>query len=248
LNRPKKVQINGDGMLSNEVEQFFYPARESDKPEILCKLIEAADTFYGLIFCQTINLVVELTQYLLNRGYPVLALHGDKTQNEREYTMQAFRDHKISILICTDVASRGLDVKDITHVVNYSIPRELDVYVHRIGRTARSGKSGIALSLVTPGNRILIERIEKMTKRKIIEGKIPTRKDIGAKKVTKMLTEFKEQKFYGRAVELLNPEWKETIAHMSAEEIVGRFLTLISPEVFENKVRNNSKFEHTGRF
>jgi ATP-dependent RNA helicase DeaD len=245
LQNPKQVKINHNEMLSVNVEQYYYPVRESDKPEILCKLIEAADNFYGLIFCQTKNLVVDLTHYLSKRGYIVDCLHGDKTQEDRERTMQAFRNRKINMLICTDVASRGLDVKDVSHVINYSIPRELDIYVHRIGRTARIGKSGIAMNLVTPSNRILIGRIEQMTKSRMIEGKIPTRKDIGAKKVAKILSQFQAQKFYPRAIELLGPEWKIAIETMPAEEIVGRFLTLMSPEVFENQERTKNLPAHT---
>jgi ATP-dependent RNA helicase DeaD len=237
LKNAKQVSVNKKEMLSTTVEQLYYPSRESDKPEILCKLIEAAEDFYGIIFCQTKSLVTDLTQYLNSRDYKVDSLHGDKTQSERERTMQSFRDRKVNMLVCTDVASRGLDVKDVTHVVNYSIPRELDVYVHRIGRTARSGKAGIAISLVTPSHRNLIGRIEQMTKSRMKEGKIPSRRDIGAKKVEKMLTKFQEQKFYERAVELLDAKWRGAISEMKPEEIVGRFMNMISPEVFENQER-----------
>lgn len=235
LTKPKQVQVNRTEMLSTNVEQIYYPARESDKPEILSKIIDAAEDFYGLVFCQTKSLTTDLTHYLTSRGYKVDCLHGDKTQKDRERTMQAFRDRKISMLICTDVASRGLDVKDVTHVINYSIPRELDAYVHRIGRTARSGKAGIAISLVTPTQRNIIQRIEYMTKSRMTEGRIPTRRDIGAIKVSKVLSQFQEQKFYQRAMELLGAEWKAAIKDMSPEEIIGRFLNLLSPEVFEQQ-------------
>ncbi len=235
LRNPKQAAVNRTEMLSSTVEQLYYPTRESDKPEILCKLIEAAEDFYGVIFCQTKALVMDLSQYLSGRGYKVDCLHGDKTQAERERTMQAFRDRKVKMLICTDVAARGLDVKDLTHVINYSIPRELDVYVHRIGRTARSGKAGIAMSLVTPSHRGLIGRIEAMTKSRMKEGKIPTRKDIGAKKVAKMFAKFQEQKYYGRAAEHLDSNWTLALANMKADEIVGRFLSILMPELFENQ-------------
>ena len=120
-------------------------------------------------------------------------LHGDMDQNARERTMKGFRNRKSSILVCTDVASRGLDVKDVTHVVNYSLPRELDHYVHRIGRTARSGKAGLALSLVTPSHRGLIPRIERLTRTRMREGKLPSRKEIGARKLSTALCAFQEQ-------------------------------------------------------
>lgn len=237
LRKPQRAEVNSKAMLSTTVEQIFYPTRESDKPEILCKIIEMADDFYGIVFCQTKALVIDLTQYLMNHGYKVDCLHGDKDQNSRERTMQAFRDRKVKLLVCTDVASRGLDVKDITHVVNYSIPRELDVYVHRIGRTARSGKSGVAVSLVTPSHRGLIGRIEHMTKSKVREGKIPSRRDIGERKVARMLSEFLEQKGHERVAELLNLEWIEAISEMSGEEIVARFIAMKMPDIFVDRER-----------
>jgi ATP-dependent RNA helicase DeaD len=235
LREPGQVQVNRTEMLPENLQQIYYPTRESDKPEILCKLIDAAEDFYGIVFCQTKSLVMDLTQYLVNRGYQVDCLHGDKDQNARERTMKAFRERKVTLLICTDVASRGLDVKDITHVINYSLPRELDSYVHRIGRTARSGKTGFAMSLVTPSHRGLVRRIEQMTKSKMIEGKLPTRKDIGEKKVTNILEKFLEQKNYTRAIDLMDHTWKEKLAKMSAEEIAGRFLSLTFPEVFAER-------------
>lgn len=235
LKNPAQVQVNRTEMLSATVEQTFYPSRESDKPEVLCKIIEAADDFYGIIFCQTKSLVQDLTHYLTGRGYQADSLHGDKSQDARERTMQAFRDRKVRVLVCTDVASRGLDVKDVTHVINYSIPRELDVYVHRIGRTARSGKAGKAISLVTPANRNLIARIEKMTKSRILPGRIPSRKEIAAKKVSQMLEKFESVPNPDRAVELIGDDWKATLKNMTPEEIAARFIALLSPEVFADR-------------
>jgi ATP-dependent RNA helicase DeaD len=234
LSEPKQVQVNRTEVLSSTVEQVFYPSRESDKPEILCKLIEVAEDFYGLVFCQTKSLVVDLTHYLTSRGYKVDCLHGDKTQGDRERTMQAFRDKKVRVLVCTDVASRGLDVKDVTHVVNYSIPRELEVYVHRIGRTARSGKAGMAISLVTPSHRGLIPRIEKLTKSSIKEGRIPSRREIGAKKVAKIFEEFQSVSFHDRAMAHLHEDWQAALLAMSKEEIAARFIAMISPESFDD--------------
>jgi ATP-dependent RNA helicase DeaD len=237
---PQQVQVNKNEMLSASIEQVCYFMRESDKPEILCKLIDAAEDFYGIIFCQTKSLVTDLTRYLTGRGYKIDALHGDKSQTDREKTMRAFREKKINILACTDVASRGLDVKDITHVVNYSLPREMDVYVHRIGRTARVGKHGIAMNLVTPSQRHLMSRIEHMTRTKMVEGKIPTRKDVGAKKIAAVLPKFQNQTNYTKAMELLGPEWQSAASAMTPDEIIGRFMSMLFPEVFEIQYREKT--------
>ncbi len=240
---PEVVQVNRTEMVPEAIEQIYYRAHESDKPEILCKLIEAADDFYGLIFCQTKALVTDLTPYLRNRGYGVDCLHGDMDQNARERVMRAFRDRKVTILVCTDVASRGLDVKDITHVINYSLPREFDNYVHRIGRTARSGKTGFAMSLVTPSHRGLIARIEQFTKSRMREGKLPSRREIGAKKVSGFLRKFQDQDSVAstRATELLDDTWKSTIESMTREEIVGRFIALSLPEIFSDRLNETTE-------
>lgn len=235
LRDPRQVQVNRTEVLPESIEQLYYVTSESNKPEVLCKLIDAAEDLYGLVFCQTKALVVDLNQYLLGRGYLADCLHGDMDQKARERTMKAFRERKVNLLICTDVASRGLDVKDITHVINYSIPRELDHYVHRIGRTGRSGKSGLAMSLVTGSARGLIARIERMTRSRMTEGKIPSRKEIGIKKAAAALTRFEAQKSYSLAMELMGDDWTRKIAEMSKEEIAGRFLTLMHPELFERR-------------
>ncbi len=232
LRKPEQVRINKTEMLSATVEQIYYMTKEGNKAEVLCKLIDAADNFFGLIFCQTKALVMDLTQYLVDHGYKVDCLHGDKDQRARERTMQAFRDHRVQILVCTDVASRGLDVKDVTHVINYSLPRELDNYVHRIGRTARSGKTGIAMSLVTPSHRRLIFDIERMTKSRMTEGRIPTRRDIGVKKVSTLLPKFQSQVQGPLAVELLDEKWREALKELPPEEIAGKFLALLMPDLF----------------
>ena len=231
LRKPQQVAVNRTEVLSSTVDQLYYLVRESDKPEVVCRIIEAADDFYGLVFCQTKALVMDLTQYLNARGFKADCLHGDKAQTERERTMKAFRDKKVNLLVCTDVASRGLDVKELTHVINYSIPKELELYVHRIGRTARSGKAGTAVSLVSPSNRWAVERVERMTKSRLREANPPTAQDAARKKVSKILARFEAQKTYGRVVELLGPDWEEATAEMTLAELIGRFLLLLAPEL-----------------
>jgi len=238
LKSPQQVQANRGEMVPSKVEQLYYSVRESDKPEILCKLIDSAEDFYGLVFCQTKALVTELSHYLHERGYKVDSLHGDKDQTARERTLHAFRERRVSVLICTDVASRGIDVKDITHVVNYSLPRELDNYVHRIGRTARSGKNGIAMNLVTASHRRLIFEIEKLTKTRMTEGRIPTRKEIAAKKITSILPTFENQPFQERARDLLSEEWRLALAEMNPLEVAARFLTMMMPDVINDKAQD----------
>lgn len=235
LRDPEMVQVNRTEMVPEAIDQIYYRCHEGDKPEIICKLIDAADDFYGLIFCQTKALVSDLTAYLKERGYSADCLQGDLDQNARDRAMRAFRERRTTVLVCTDVASRGLDVKDVTHVVNYSLPRELDNYVHRIGRTARSGKTGFAMSLVTPSHRGLVQRIERMTKRQMREGKLPTRKEIGLKKVAQVLPRFQGQADIARVLELMGAEWNQAIAEMSSQEVAARFLAMQFAEMLEQR-------------
>jgi ATP-dependent RNA helicase DeaD len=238
----EKAEVNQKQKLAENIEQSYIHVRERDKPEVLCKIIDNADEFYGLIFCQTKALVVDLDNYLTTKGHRVDCLHGDKSQNDREKTMQAFRKKDVQILVCTDVASRGLDVKEVSHVVNYSLPRELESYVHRVGRTARCGLSGKAISLVTPGHRSLIPRIEKITQSKMSLGEVPSKKQIGAKKVEKFLEQFIAQEDFQRASAHLDERWIKIIKDMDHEEIVGRFLTLLSPDTFQNAPKEKLDF------
>ncbi|NDD90467.1 DEAD/DEAH box helicase [bacterium] len=235
LDSPKQVQVNrGAKMLPDNVEQLYYVTQESNKPEVLCKLIESVDDFYGLVFFQTKALLVEVADFLVTKGFKVDCLHGDMDQNARERTMRGFRDRRVTVLLCTDVASRGLDVKDVTHVVNYSLPRELDAYVHRIGRTARSGKSGVAMSLVTASSRGLVKRIEKLTKSTMVETRVPSRKEIALRKVGKQLSTFTAQESWGKVVEVMGNEWRDAIAEMMPDEIAGRFLAILNPDLFSD--------------
>lgn len=231
LKNPQKVQVNRTEMLPSTVEQVYFMIHEYDKPQLVTKLIDAADDFYGIIFCQTKSLVADLTQFLKDKGYNADALHGDIDQTGRDRVMKNFRDRKVTVLVATDVACRGLDVKDITHVVNYSIPRELDNYVHRIGRTGRSGKSGLAFSLVTRSHRELIGRIERMTKSRMTEGQVPSMRDIAAKKVNKNKERFIATGPQGRLKELLGETWNDAVAELSKEEIISRFLAILNPDL-----------------
>lgn len=247
LVEPKMVQINRSEMLPSTVEQIYFMTHEANKPEVLCKLIDQADEFYGLVFCQTKQLVTTLTRYLSDRGYKADCLHGDMSQAARETAMKSFRDGRTKVMVCTDVAARGLDVKDVTHVINYSLPRELDNYVHRIGRTARSGKKGVAMSLVTPSHRGILRQIERLTKTTMVEGVVPSRREIGLKKIAQMLPQFKEAPLFQKAVELMDDSWKETLAGMSAEEVAARFMCLQFPWVFAEKQPMKMQMSTEGR-
>ena len=165
-------------LVTDLTEQIYFEVQESDKFEALCRIIDIEDEFYGLIFCRTKTDTSKLAQNLGDRGYLVDALHGDLSQQEREKILNKFRKQKINILVATDVAARGIDIIELTHVINYSLPQDPDSYVHRIGRTGRAGKQGTAITFVTSTEYRRLTYIIKTSKSDMRKGRLPEIKDV----------------------------------------------------------------------
>lgn len=167
-------------------EQIYYEVQSSDKFEALCRIIDIEEDFYGLVFCRTKNDVDEVTNHLAERGYDADFIHGDISQSQREKTLGRFKKKKINILVATDVAARGLDVNNMTHVINYSLPHDPESYVHRIGRTGRAGKEGTAITFITPSEYQKLMFIQRKVKTDIKKLKVPNVKDIIRAKTRKI--------------------------------------------------------------
>jgi ATP-dependent RNA helicase DeaD len=184
---PQTVNIKHKELTVNAIDQRYYVVNQEDKIAGLTRLFEVEPITSALIFARTRAGTGELASKLNLRGFPAEALNGDLSQDARERIMRRFRDGQITVLVATDVAARGLDIDDISHVFNFDLPTDQEVYVHRIGRTGRAGKTGVAISLVIPSERFRIRRIEKYIKHKISEGKIPSEKEIRSKREDKLL-------------------------------------------------------------
>jgi ATP-dependent RNA helicase DeaD len=201
------VEIKGGPRLSELIQQCHYAVYERDKAEVLVRVLQTHEDFYGLIFCQTKAEVAELARVLTSKGFPAEAIHGDKTQADREKTLSLFKRRQVKALVATDVAARGLDIKDLTHVVNYSLPWEVDTYVHRIGRTGRNGQKGIALNLIAPNDVRGLHRIQSVLKVQVPRLDIPSAKKLGEQRLEKLqgelVTAMNNEKLYTRAKELL---------------------------------------------
>ncbi|MGL6100760.1 MAG: DEAD/DEAH box helicase, partial [Fusobacteriaceae bacterium] len=144
------LSVKARELTTNLTDQIYFEVKDRDKFEALCRIIDLAQDFYGIVFCRTKNDVNELVGKLNDRGYDADGLHGDISQNHREVTLKRFKAKKLNVLVATDVAARGIDVNDLSHVINYAIPQEAESYVHRIGRTGRAGKQGTAITFITP--------------------------------------------------------------------------------------------------
>ncbi len=159
--------------LKGNIDQKYFVVRNKHLKEGLARLIEIEDEIYAIVFCKTRMETKEVGQDLRSRGHKVEILNGEMKQNERDYALSNFREKRCNIIVCTDVAARGIDVQDVTHVFNFGLPQNNESYVHRIGRTARAGKQGKAYTLVTPKTAFIIRKIEKDTKQKIEMAKLP---------------------------------------------------------------------------
>jgi len=172
------ISVAEDQNSKENIRQIYFEVSPADKFEALFRIIDVEQDFYGMIFCRTKIDTDEIAHKLSGRGCKSEALHGDVSQAQREKILQKFRTKKINILVATDVAARGIDVDNLTHVINYSLPQDPESYVHRIGRTGRAGKSGIAATLISSSEFKKLLFIQKIAKGKINKEKIPATSDV----------------------------------------------------------------------
>ncbi len=173
------ISVVPETMTLEDTEQIFYEVPEDDKIEALTRLLDYAEEGgTTMIFCRTRRNVDKLTRKLKSRGYDVEGLHGDLTQQQRERIIADFRESRFSYLVATDVASRGLDISHVTHVINYHVPQDPEAYVHRIGRTGRMGRSGMAITFVTPAEYWDLLRIQEFSRAQIEPGELPTEEEV----------------------------------------------------------------------
>ncbi|RRD40475.1 DEAD/DEAH box helicase [Leptotrichia sp. OH3620_COT-345] len=174
----KLLKVKKEELTTDLTEQIYYEVKQEDKFEALCRVLDYEQNFYGIVFCRTKSEVDEVTNKLKARNYDAECIHGDITQGLRQKALDLFKKKILTILVATDVAARGIDVSNLTHVINYSIPQEAESYVHRIGRTGRAGHKGIAITFVTPREASKLSQIKRVTKTDIKRESIPNVKEI----------------------------------------------------------------------
>ncbi|SKA86023.1 ATP-dependent RNA helicase DeaD [Clostridium sp. USBA 49] len=188
----KHISIVKNTMTVSTVSQYYYEVKQNNRFESFCRILDVEEPSSAIIFCKTKKGVDELVEAMQTRGYSVEGMHGDMSQNQRLNTLKKFKEGNLEFLVATDVAARGIDVENVTHVINYDLPQDIESYVHRIGRTGRAKKEGIAYSLVTPREYMTLKQIEKVTKSKIKRKEIPTIDDIFQAKFRNILDRIKE--------------------------------------------------------
>jgi ATP-dependent RNA helicase DeaD len=188
---PQSIAIERNQMTSAMIEQRYYFVNLGEKTAALTRLFEIEEITSALIFVHTRAETGELASELTRRGYPSEALNGDLSQDARERTLNRFRQGQVTVLVATDVAARGLDIDDISHVFNYELPHDPEIYIHRIGRTGRAGKTGIAITLVAPREKRRLRQVEGLTRQKLKEAPVPTENDIRAFREEKLMNQFR---------------------------------------------------------
>ena len=174
----KLLKVKKQELTTDLTEQIYYEVKQEDKFEALCRVLDYTQNFYGIVFCRTKSEVDDVTNRLKARNYDAECIHGDITQGLRQKALDLFKKKVLTILVATDVAARGIDVSNLTHVINYAIPQEAESYVHRIGRTGRAGHKGIAITFVTPREARTLAQIKRVTKTDIKRESIPNVSEI----------------------------------------------------------------------
>ena len=225
LVEPEFITITKSEVTNSKITQTFYVVDEHERDDALIRLYDFKNPDKSIIFCRTKKEVDRLSTYLVSQGFSAKGLHGDMEQRQREEAIKAFKKGTLEVLIATDVAARGLDVNDVTHVFNYHLPFDSESYVHRIGRTGRAGKEGTAVSIVTPHEFRMLQKIQKTTGGKLEAKVVPNIKSVKEKKTSSLINKINEQKVYDSGmdiVESLKDEYDlSTIAYKLASMLTN---------------------------
>jgi len=220
LNSPKSVTITKSERTNTNITQKFYVVADYERDDALLRLIDYKNPTKCIIFCRMKKEVDRLSSYMTAQGFKVAALHGDMEQKQREHTIRSFKQGLVEIFIATDVAARGLDVNDVSHVFNYHIPFDSESYVHRIGRTGRAGNKGEAITLVSPNELRTMKRIEKDVGTTMLSKVIPTRQEVQSRKDNDLLAKIATTEIKPAAIDMVKTLQHDidivTIAHLLA--------------------------------
>lgn len=225
LNNPVFVSVTTKDTTNIDIKQYYYVIEEHERDDAVIRLIDCYEPVKSVIFCRTKKEVDRLGMALTSRGYLARGLHGDMEQAQREDVVSAFRSGKIEILVATDVAARGLNIVDISHVFNYHIPFDPESYVHRIGRTARAGRKGVAITLVTPLEYKELQRISKTIGSSIEQNFIPTRSEAKKALVLKLVETIRRQALNDQAGEVLKALEEEMDLAQVTLKIISMLMT-----------------------
>ena len=226
MHNPKEIRVAAQNQGADDVEHKYVTVHARDRYAALRRLLDVNPDVYGIVFCRTRRDTKQVAAKLIEDNYSAQAIHGDISQNERSDAMARFRDKQIQILVATDVAARGIDVNDLTHVINYELPDSIEIYVHRSGRTGRAGKKGISLTIIHMRDRGKLRRIESLMKKKFSEMEVPKGKEICEAQLMSLVHKIKTTDVDMENLEKYLPAIYDELSGLTYEELIQHFVSV----------------------
>jgi ATP-dependent RNA helicase DeaD len=223
---PVEITAGRKNVGAEDVSHEYYVVQAKDRYEALKRVADMNPKIYGIVFCRTRRETKEVADKLINDGYNADALHGDLSQAQRDHVMSRFRAKTMQMLVATDVAARGLDVNDLTHVINYNLPDELEAYIHRSGRTGRAGKKGICISIIHSRDKRKIKDIEKITNKSFAKKDVPNGREICGKQLFNLIDRMENTVVNEAEIEGYMPEIYKKLEWLSREDLIKRFVSV----------------------
>jgi ATP-dependent RNA helicase DeaD len=226
MHDPVELRVGKKNSGAENVKHEFYMVHAADRYKALKRIVDVNPNIYGIVFCRTRQETKDIADSLIGDGYNADALHGDLTQAQRDVVMHRFRTKHLQILVATDVAARGIDVNDLTHVINYNLPDDAEIYIHRSGRTGRAGKSGTCASIIHTRESRKIREIEKLLKKPIERKFVPTAEEITQKQLFHFIDKMEKVDISEDSIAQFLPAIYSKLAWLDREELIKRFVTL----------------------
>ena len=222
----KEIVVGSRNEGAEKVNHIYYMVHAKDKYLALKRIVDYYPSIFAIIFCRTKVETQEIADKLIRDGYNAEALHGDLSQQQRDLTMQKFRQHNVQFLVATDVAARGLDVDDLTHVINYGLPDDIEIYTHRSGRTGRAGKKGTSISIIHTRERYKVKAIEKIIQKEFVDGTLPAAKDICSKQLYKVMDQILKVDVNEEEIEPFLKDIYRHFEYIDKEDIIKKIISM----------------------
>ncbi|MBU0676818.1 MAG: DEAD/DEAH box helicase [Verrucomicrobia bacterium] len=226
MDKPEEITVGTRNAGAENVVHEVVVVHAKDRYRALRRIVDVSPDMYGIVFCRTRSETQQVADKLGKEGYNAEPLHGDLSQQQRDRVMKAFRERQVQILVATDVAARGLDVNDLTHVINYNLPDDLNSYTHRSGRTGRAGKEGISISIIHMREHYKVQRIEKALGKKFRERRVPTGDEIIRVRLMNLAEKVRDCKVVTGPVDNHIDEFCSILEDLSVEEVIKRFISI----------------------
>lgn len=226
MTNPFELTVGTKNTGNANIEHHYYLIKARDKYAAFKRIVDSNPDIFGIVFCRTKIETQEIAEALIKDGYNADSLHGDLSQPQRDKVMKRYRERNLQLLIATDVAARGIDVNDVTHVINYSLPDEVENYTHRSGRTARAGKTGISISLVNAKETGKIRRIEKIIGKPFEKKQVPQGAEVCEKQLFKIVDKLHNVEVHEEHIAPFLPAIEQSLQDLSKEDIIKRFASL----------------------